>query len=144
VLPAAGVVAAEPAPTAAVGERRVRRILAVDDEPSLRQLIPRLLGQDGHYVAVAASGEEALTYLEREAAAGQPFDLVISDLGMGPGMNGWDLADQVRRRFPGVRFTLATGWGEQIDPQTARERGVLAVLSKPYRLRDLKRLVAET
>jgi len=50
----------------------------------------------------------------------------------------------VRRRFPAVCFTLATGWGEQIDPETARERGVQAVLSKPYRLRDLKRLVAET
>jgi PAS domain S-box-containing protein len=144
VLPAAGLIAAERKPTGAAGQRRVRRILAVDDEPSLRQLIPRLLGQDGHHVAVAASGEEALTYLEREAAVGRPFDLVISDLGMGPGMNGWDLADQVRRRFPAVCFTLATGWGEQIDPETARERGVQAVLSKPYRLRDLKRLVAET
>ncbi|HEY3111337.1 MAG TPA: PAS domain S-box protein [Chloroflexota bacterium] len=143
-LPAAGLLAAERQPTGAAGQRRVRRILAVDDEPSLRQLIPRLLGQDGHYVAVAASGEEALAYLEREAAVGRPFDLVISDLGMGPGMNGWDLADQVRRRFPAVCFTLATGWGEQIDPETARERGVQAVLSKPYRLRDLKRLVAET
>jgi signal transduction histidine kinase/ActR/RegA family two-component response regulator len=143
-LPAASLVAAAATPAAVASAPRTRRILAVDDEPSLRQLIPRLLGQDGHYVAVAASGEEALTYLEREAAEGHPFDLVISDLGMGPGMNGWDLADQVRRRFPAVRFTLATGWGEQIDSETARERGVLAVLSKPYRLKDLKRLVAET
>jgi PAS domain S-box-containing protein len=144
VLPATGPVVAGRAQRVAVAAPRRRRILAVDDEPSLRQLIPRLLGQDGHEVAVAASGEEALTYLEREAAAGRPFELVISDLGMGPGMNGWELAEQVRRRFPGVRFTLATGWGEQIDPQTARQRGVMAVLSKPYRLRDLKRLVAET
>ena len=128
---------AAPKPIQSSSRPRALRILAVDDEPSLRLLIPRLLGQDGHAVTVAASGEQALSLLE-----GQEFDLVISDLGMGPGMNGWELADHVRRRWPTVRFTLATGWGEQIDPETARERGVRAVLSKPYRLRDLKQLVA--
>jgi CheY-like chemotaxis protein len=115
------------------------RILAVDDEASLRVLIPRLLGQDGHEVIVAASGEQALAILES-----QEFDLVISDLGMGKGMNGWQLADHVRRRWPSLRFTLATGWGEHIDADKALARGVHAVLSKPYRLRDLKELVASS
>jgi PAS domain S-box-containing protein len=131
------LVAAEPQPIQSSSQTRALRILAVDDEPSLRLLIPRLLGQDGHDVTVAASGEQAISILEE-----REFDLIISDLGMGPGMNGWDLADQVRQRWPSVRFTLATGWGEQIDPDSARERGVRAILSKPYRLRDLKQLVA--
>jgi PAS domain S-box-containing protein len=134
---AAGRAGDAPAPKQSASRVQALRILAVDDEPSLRLLIPRLLGQDGHHVTVAASGEQAISILEA-----QEFDLVISDLGMGPGMNGWELADQVRLRWPSIRFTLATGWGEQIDPETARARGVRAVLSKPYRLRDLKDLVA--
>jgi PAS domain S-box-containing protein len=136
---ASGRSEAAPRPTQSASQTQALRILAVDDEPSLRLLIPRLLGQDGHQVTVAASGEQAISILES-----QEFDLIISDLGMGPGMNGWELADQVRLRWPSLRFTLATGWGEQIDPETARARGVRAILSKPYRLRDLKQLVATT
>jgi CheY-like chemotaxis protein len=103
------------------------RILAVDDEPRLSRMVALMLGQAGHRVATAASGEEALERLERE-----PFDLVISDLGMGEGMTGWELADAVRRRWPRVRVALATGWGAQIDPDEARSRGVSGVLSKPF------------
>ena len=45
-------------------------------------------------------------------------------------MNGWELADAVRRRWPSVRFLLATGWGAAIDPGEARARGVEAVLGQ--------------
>ena len=113
------------------------RILAVDDEPALGQMVEMMLGHLGHSVVIATSGEDALERLER-----QPFDLVLSDVGMGEGMNGWQLAEIVRQRWPRVRFLLATGWGAQIDPQQARERGVEAVLSKPYRSGDLQRIIA--
>ena len=73
-------------------------------------------------VSVAASGEEAL-----EKLAEQTFDVVVSDMGMGAGMNGWELADAVKRRWPAVRFLLATGWGAAIDPGEAGARGVEAV-----------------
>ena len=65
---------------------------------------------------------------------------MISDVGMGAGMNGWELAEQVRARYPGVRFALATGWGAQIDPEDARARGICAVLPKPYCVADMRRL----
>jgi CheY-like chemotaxis protein len=94
-----------------------------------------MLARDGHTVTTAASGEEALEHL-----AGGAFDLVISDVGMGAGINGWELGQQVRARFPGVRFALATGWGAQIDPAEARASGVEAVIAKPYRAADLQRL----
>ena len=44
-------------------------------------------------------------------------------------MNGWDLVDAVKLRWPHVRFILATGWGASIDPREARARGVEAVLA---------------
>lgn len=88
---------------------------------------------------MASSAEAALERLAQER-----FDLVISDVGLGDGMNGWELADQVRARYPDLPFYLATGWGAQIDPAEARRRGVRAVLAKPYRLADLERLVQET
>ncbi len=68
--------------------------------------------------------------------------MVVSDMGMGAGMNGWELADAVRRRWPAVRFLLATGWGAAIDSREARDRGVEGVLAKPYHPQDLLHALA--
>lgn len=115
------------------------RILAVDDAPNLSKMLSLMLAPDGHTVVVAASGEEALQRL-----AEQPFDLLISDVGMGAGMNGWDLAEQVRATYPNIRFCLATGWGAMIDSTEARDKGVHGVVGKPYRLADIRRLIADS
>jgi CheY-like chemotaxis protein len=125
-----------PAATAPTGIRPLH-VLAVDDEPALGRMAALMLAPDGHAVVVATSAEEALEHL-----AVEPFDLVISDVGMGAGMNGWELAEQVRTRYPGVRFALATGWGAQIDPEEAHALGICAVLPKPYRLADMRSLAA--
>jgi|SRR5579859_6069254 len=121
--------APEPAslPRAVSAPSRLLRVLAVDDEPAMTKAVVRMLRPAGHTVSVAPSAEEPLDQL-----AADTFDVVVSDMGMGAGMNGWDLADEVKRRFPEVRFVLATGWGAAIDLDEARTRGVQAVLSKPY------------
>jgi len=111
----------------------------VDEEPMMTKAVVRMLKPSGHVVSVAGSGEEAL-----EELAEQTFDVVVSDMGMGAGMNGWELAETVRRRWPKVRFLLATGWGASVDPVEARTRGVEAVLSKPYRPIDLLEALAPT
>jgi CheY-like chemotaxis protein len=121
-----------PGPPAHVEPQRPLRILAVDDEPMMTRAVVRMLKPSGHVVSVAGSGEEAL-----EKLAEQTFDVVVSDMGMGSGMNGWDLADAIKQRWPDVRFMLATGWGAAIDPGQARAAGVEAVLSKPYHPQEL-------
>ena len=113
------------------------RILAVDDRPEITCLLSETLTLEGHSVVVAESGEEAEARLEAER-----FDLVISDIGLGAGMNGWELVDRVRARWPATRVIVATGWGAQVDPAEARARGVEAVLAKPFRPSELRRAVA--
>ncbi len=56
----------------------------------------------------------------------------------------WELADAVKRRWPHVRFLLATGWGAAIDPSEARSKGVEGVLAKPYHPVDLLRALQRT
>jgi CheY-like chemotaxis protein len=114
------------------------RILAVDDEPALGNMIMLMLEPAGHTVAVAASGEEALQWL-----AAETFDILLADVGLGEGMNGWELAAQVRKRYPTVRVVLASGWGAAIDPDEARREGIHAVVAKPYRVANLERMLAE-
>jgi len=117
---------------------RARRVLAVDDELKLRTMVGRMLQPQGHEVTLAASGEEALSMMQLEG----PFDLVLSDVSMGSGMSGWDLAERVHERWPQIPVVLASGWGAQIDPEEARARGVAGVLAKPFRVGELRALVA--
>jgi PAS domain S-box-containing protein len=137
-FPLMGPSQAEPSIVPTQLERsRPLRVLTVDDEPMMTKAVVRMLRPSGHMVVVAASGEEAI-----EKLVEQPFDVVVSDMGMGLGMNGLDLAEAVKHRWPDVRFLLATGWGAAIDPVEARARGVEAVLSKPYHPLDLVRALA--
>ena len=87
---------------------RPLRILAVDDEPMMTKAVVRMLKPSGHLVSVAASGEEAL-----EKLAEQTFDVVVSDMGMGPGMNGWELAEAVKRRWPERALPAGDGLGRR-------------------------------
>jgi PAS domain S-box-containing protein len=130
--PAARQPAPERAPTS--GHRAIT-ILVVDDEPQLARMAVLALSQRGHHVMVARSGEEAIAQLQQRRA-----DLIVSDLGLGSGMNGWDLAALVRERWPGTQFVLVTGWGAAITPAEARERGVDQVLAKPYRIAELRQI----
>ena len=122
-----------PAPSTATGGAR---ILVVDDEPGLVNLVSEILRGDGHAVTIAASGEEAL---ERLTAVS--FDLVIVDLALGAGLSGWDVAAHVRAQQPGARVVLATGWGT-VDLEEARAAGIETVLPKPYQIAELRRLAA--
>jgi CheY-like chemotaxis protein len=97
-----------------------------------------MLRQQGHQVATAASGEEALARLCAER-----FEVLVTDLGLGTGMNGWELARQVRQRWPEMRIVLATGWAPGIDSEQARATGIRAVVAKPYRMGDLRRALGE-
>lgn len=116
---------------------RSLRVLVVDDEARLAMLAAAMLRRDGHEVTEAHSGEAALACMRA-----QPFDMVISDLSMGDGMNGWDLAAAAAREAPGIPVVLATGWGAAIDEADARQRGVCAVLAKPFRITDLRDVMA--
>jgi diguanylate cyclase len=135
------VAESEPSPPVAaqLEPSRPLRILVVDDEPMMTKALVRMLKPSGHTMSVAASGQAALDQL-----AEQTFDVVLSDMSMGAGMNGWELAEAVRRDWPGVRFLLATGWGAAMDVDEMKARGVEAVLSKPYLPADLLRILART
>ncbi len=126
---------AEPAPTPSPPPPSLphaRRILAVEDEPALARLLTLLLTQHGHSVETALSAEQALARL-----AEGPYDVLLTDLGLGLGPSGWDLVAQARAGWPHLRLVLATGWGAHVDPAQVQAAGVAAVVPKPYRLADL-------
>jgi signal transduction histidine kinase len=115
---------------------RSARILVVEDEASVRDMLADVLSGQGHDVVARADGASALERLD-----GPPFDLALVDLSM-PGMSGWDVARALRAAQPLVPIALVTGWGDQIDFGEARERGIDYLIAKPFNVDDMNRLVA--
>jgi PAS domain S-box-containing protein len=134
--PGAGPVPAQaPAPGAAA---LTLRILLVDDDPMILESIPPLLGSLGHQVATAARGEEAVALV----AGGLDVDLVILDHHM-PGLSDTQTLAKLRESRPGLPVVLASGSPDaQLEAQAARLGGV-TFLAKPYRLRDLQKVLGE-
>jgi PAS domain S-box-containing protein len=98
------------------------RVLAVEDEPEVLDVIRAMLTASGHTVLSAASGREAIQLFERE-----PVDLVITDLGM-PGMTGLALATELKARRP-VPVVLLTGWADELEQ--GHTGGIDVLLAKP-------------
>jgi PAS domain S-box-containing protein len=116
-----------------------RRILVVEDEPGVRQIIVAMLEQMGHRVCVAADGQMAIEVLDEDPA----FDLVLTDMAMPGGISGWDLAQAVREYWPSIRVVLSTGYSEDIIERDAAADRQLRVIAKPYRQAELARMLSE-
>ena len=130
-LPAAATGAARRG-TPAPGPVPRLRVLAVDDEEPVLQVLRDLLVVLGQEVETALGGREGLDRF----AAGR-FDAVFTDLGM-PGVNGWDLVRAVKARSPGTRVVIVTGWGVQLESGVLEARGVTCVVPKPFSLEDVR------
>lgn len=107
------------------------RILIVDDEDYVRDLIRNALEPCGFEIATAASGEEALEELQRAE-----FDLVLSDVVM-PGMEGLELLKQIRKRHPGVKVVILTGYAREQNISDFLLNGAEEYLLKPFQVHEL-------
>ena len=107
------------------------RVLLVEDEQEVASLVQEMLRSIGCEVVHAMSARAALGAL----ANGRHIDLVFSDVMMPGGMNGVELAREIRVRALGVPVLLTSGYAEAAQ-QSAAAEGV-HVLAKPYRLEDL-------
>jgi CheY-like chemotaxis protein len=116
---------------------RAASILIIDNEPSVRDLLARLLKLHGHSVVAAESGTEGIAIFKTDK-----FDLVFTDLGM-PEMSGWDVAREIKKLNPQVRIGLITGWPIDLTRDELRERGVDQVVAKPFDLPTLLSLIED-
>ena len=89
--------------------RESRRILIVDDEPTIVDFVDRVLRGAGYETATAPGGPEAV----RAAATSAPFDLIVADVNM-PEMSGPDMVSLVRKRQPDVPVLYLTGFNDQL------------------------------
>jgi signal transduction histidine kinase/ActR/RegA family two-component response regulator/HAMP domain-containing protein len=113
------------------------RILCVDDELQQLEVVKLMLEKDQHRVEVAAGGQAGLDAFRAARGRGEPFDLVITDLGM-PYVDGREVAQAVKRESPETPVILLTGWGAQIHIEGEMPSGVDYVASKPSTMNQLR------
>ena len=114
------------------------RVLVIDDEEDILELVADILGDNGHVVHTANSGPLGLERLEK----GEEFDLLFCDLGMRE-MSGWEVVSSVRRADPRIGIVLLTGWGATLSKERVREYGIDAVLNKPFQMQKILTTVHE-
>jgi len=101
------------------------KILIVDDEPQVAEILAKSLAREGHDAQVAHSGEEAL----RLVGPSEP-DALFLDVSM-PGMNGLDVLAEVKRRRPTLPVVVITGHATRDEVDEVKRLGAVDVIEKP-------------
>ncbi len=109
------------------------RILIVEDEPLVREVLGVYLNEDAHDVVLAVNGRAGLEAFKAEG----PFDLVMTDRAM-PEMNGDQLAVEIKKLNPTQPIVLLTGFGDLMTGAGEQPPGVDLVVSKPFTLSTLR------
>jgi CheY-like chemotaxis protein len=113
-------------------------ILVVDDEPLQRDLGFRFLSSLGYNVGTAASGEEALLYLEENRV-----DILILDMIMAPGISGLETYERAIEIVPDLKAIIVSGFAPDNSVKQAIELGLQGFLAKPYSISDLATIVRQ-
>jgi signal transduction histidine kinase/ActR/RegA family two-component response regulator len=120
-----------------IKEVRPARILVIDDEEAVRDILSQMLKVRGHRVVVASNGEEGIEQFKKGE-----FDLVFTDLGM-PKVSGWDVGRAIKGMNSKVPIAMITGWGMELNKEKMSESGIDLVVSKPFNFDQVIELVSE-
>jgi CheY-like chemotaxis protein/two-component sensor histidine kinase len=112
------------------------RILFVDDEPLLRDLMKEILEFEGHTVATADGGQAGLDAFRAARQNGRGFDVVVTDLGM-PRLDGRQLTQILKKESPSTPIIMMTGWGTLIKGEDLPAE-VDGMLNKPPNISQLQ------
>ena len=108
-------------------------ILVVDDESSLRETLTRSFTREGHRVQSVADGQAAI-----DLADSEHFDVVLLDVALGPGLNGYDVCRTLRARRNVVPIIMLTALDSEADAVQGLEAGADDYVTKPFGLAELR------
>ena len=108
-------------------------ILVVDDDAPLRDMLARSFTREGHTVTAVGDGQAAL-----EATVAAPFDIILLDVALGPGLAGHDVARELRNRRNVVPIIMLTALDSEADVVQGLEAGADDYVTKPFGLAELR------
>ena len=110
------------------------RILVVEDDPFIRELVVEALSEEGYNVSHVADGEQALVWCGRQVA-----DVLITDIKLPGKVDGWQVAERCREHDPALPVIYATGF----SPVAPRPVSGSVLLKKPYQPEEIVRAVRQ-
>jgi len=111
------------------------RLLAIDDQAVILDLISAMGNSLGYQVDTASSGEKGIQYAQQ-----QNYDIILTDLAM-PDTSGLEVARRIHLHHPATPIILVTGWEATIDKDQLESVGIREVLYKPFRIEQLTDIV---
>ena len=116
---------------------RKAKLLVIEDEEEVRNLLFAILKKSGHEVEVVSDGSQGI-----EMFNNKDFDLVFTDLGM-PGMSGWQVAEEIKGTNGRVPVILITGWDIELKEQEIKDKWVDFLIHKPFEKDQVLHVVQE-
>jgi DNA-binding NtrC family response regulator len=113
-------------------KNRKKRVLVVDDEENIREILTEYLNDIGYSVTCAVNGQEAL-----QIYSGGHFDIILSDLVMRP-MDGMELLNEIRKVDPDTIFIMITGHPSVESAMEAIKKGARDYITKPFNIDEIR------
>lgn len=117
------------------------RILVMDDEDQLREIVAEMLKYLGYKADLAADGTEAVALYIKAREAGKPYDAVIIDLTIPGGMGGKEAIEKLRQYDPQVKAIVSSGYSNDPIMAEYRKYGFSGVAAKPFEIADLSKIL---
>jgi CheY-like chemotaxis protein len=117
------------------------RVLVMDDQEMILELVKDVLTDGGHKADLVHDGEEAIAHYQKALEQGQPYDVVIMDLTIPGRMGGKETIVELQKLDPKIKTIVSSGYSNDPITSNYQEYGFKAVLPKPFDIDELLALV---
>jgi DNA-binding NtrC family response regulator len=115
------------------------KILVIDDESEIRNLLKEVLLTEGYEIDVTSNGAEGLEIIKRKG----PFDIVLTDIKM-PTMDGIELMKHIRKNWPDIAIIIMTGYADINSARIAIKQGAYDYIRKPFNISEMMTSIENT
>jgi len=119
------------------------RILVMDDEEVVREVIGAMLERLGYKVIFAIDGQEAIAKYRTSYESGTPYDVIITDLTIPGGMGGQEAAQEILKINSQAKIIVSSGYATDPVMANYKEYGFKGIVVKPYRFVDLQKVIQQ-
>jgi CheY-like chemotaxis protein len=117
------------------------KILVMDDQPLVRNMVGRMLTEIGYHAEFATDGAKTLELYGKAKKSGHPFDAVMLDLTIPEGMGGKETIQKLLEMDPEVKAIVSSGYSNDPIMSEYRKYGFKGVVAKPYETKELSEVL---